>query len=156
MGPKFGEVIVPAEVLRLVEYANLGRDGLPPPGAITSQSHGGLRMPRLAYRSPALMAERTVSHWMRGSHSASPASPRELALRQRLDNDLCVKLEDVCGDHLLEQLNRTLLFVGTLLEQHGQHELWTSIYHVATDDPADGAETAFIEKMTAAARTGQI
>jgi hypothetical protein len=88
---------------------------------------------------------------MRGSHSASPASERERALREQLNPDLAIELEDVCGARLLEQLNRTLLLVGTLLEHHGQHELWRSIYQIATDDPVAGAETAFLEEITPAA-----
>jgi hypothetical protein len=107
----------------------------------------------------SLLSERTVARWFRGRHPSS-AGEREVRLARNLwpavDAPSRVEFEEICGDHIVEEQRRVLLLVGTVLERHGQHDLWQTIYHSVEECPRDGEETTFLTTMTAAARRGEV
>jgi hypothetical protein len=104
----------------------------------------------------ALLSERSVARWFRANHP-SPAGQREAALAARLGPTVDRgELEDVCGDHLLEEQRRMLLLVGTLLVRHGYQAVWRQVYAAVEEVAEPDGETRLLAELTAAARAGQL
>lgn len=110
-------------------------------------------MPPAGYLSQ-LWTQHTITRWMRDVHR-TPAVKRERALAERYP-EIAHELDELCGQHMIEEQERLLLFVGTLLARRKQGELWRRIYRVVTDDPTRGGALAFLERTTARARAGDL
>jgi len=113
--------------------------------------------------SRSLLSTHAVTRWYLGPHH-SPAGEREGRLGRNLWPSVPPpqwELEQICAGHIREAEDRVLLLVGTLLAHHEGPvaDLWRDIYETVAAPGcfcSDGEETAFLERMTAAARKGDI
>jgi hypothetical protein len=105
-----------------------------------------------------LLSRKAAARWFRGYHPTR-ATLRENLLVARLkplSADAAFELDEICGEHILDGEERTLFVVGTLLMRRGQRRLWRRVYRACQEYFKKGDEIRFLERMTVAARRGEL